>query len=104
MDEILFRDEVYAIQGAVFEVYKEIGTGFLEGVYQECLSREFDLRAIPYKAKPHLNLSYKNHPLSQTYQPDFVCYDKIIIELKATSEISGAHRAQILKLLEECRA
>lgn len=62
-EKILFKEESYAIQGAVFEVYREMGCGFLEGVYQECLAKEFKLRQIPFKSQVELMLNYKGEPL-----------------------------------------
>ena len=100
MTEVLYKDEVYAIQGAVFEVYRETGNGFLEAVYQECLAREFRLRSIPFVAQPELALSYKGEPLKQTYRIDFICYDRIIVELKAVKETAPAHQAQVLNSLK----
>lgn len=98
--DLLFRDEVYRIQGAVFEVNRAMGRGFLEGVYQECLALEFAKRKIPFREKPHLRLSYKGIELKQTYFPDFVCFEKIIVELKASREIVNEHRAQVLNYLK----
>lgn len=92
---ILYKEESYQIQGAIFEVYKTIGTGFLESVYQICLQKEFALRNIPYAEKPKIEISYKNERLPLTFRPDFVCFNKIIIEIKAVSEISDEHRAQL---------
>lgn len=97
---ILYQDETYAIQGAVFEVYRKMGCGFLEGVYQECLEKELTLRGIPFQAQRELTLYYKNEPLIQTYKPDLICYDKIIIELKAVKDVSPEHAAQILNYLQ----
>ena len=77
--DILYRDECYQIQGAVFEVYREMGCGFLEAVYQECLGKEFSKRGIPYIAHRELKLFYKGEPLRQIYIPDFVCHEIIII-------------------------
>ena len=99
-EELLFKDECYAIQGAVFDVYREMGCGFLEAVYQECLEREFRLRQLPYEAQKELVLSYKGEQLSQTYRPDFICYSKIIVELKAVKEIAPEHKAQLLNYLK----
>jgi len=79
--QILYKDECYAINGAIFEVYREMGCGFLEAVYQECLAKEFTLRGVPFVPQPELKLSYKQQPLTQVYRPDFVCFDKIIVEL-----------------------
>jgi len=99
-DSILYRDECYHIQGAVFEVYREMGCGFLEAVYQECLERELKRRNIPFVAQPILNLVYKGELLTQTYKPDLICFDSIIVELKAVSVISGEHQAQVLNYLK----
>ena len=99
MVELLFKDEVFAIQGAAFEVSREMGIGFLEGVYQECLEKEFTHRAIPYIRHPVLELSYKGAPLAQTYCPDFVCFEKVVIELKVARAINDAHRAQVFNYL-----
>ena len=98
--KILFKDECYAIQGAVFEVYREMGCGFLEAVYQECLNMEFEIRAIPFVAQSQLPLSYKDRPLTQKYIPDFICYDQVIIELKAVKETTPEHKAQLINYLK----
>jgi GxxExxY protein len=100
IDNILYKNECYQIQGAVFEVYREMGCGFLEAVYQECLVRELKLRNIPFVAQPTLKLGYKGEALCQTYKPDLICFDTIIVELKAISAISGEHRAQVLNYLK----
>ncbi len=98
--EILHREESYQLQGAVFEVYREMGCGFLEAVYQECLERELARRRIPFAARQELKLYYKGEALRQTYVPDFICYDSIIVELKALAATTGAHRAQVLNYLK----
>lgn len=98
--EFLFPQESYAIRGACFEVYKEMGPGFLEAVYQECLAKEFTRQNIPFVAKQQLSLQYKGEPLLQTYMPDFICYGKIIIEIKGTREVSPEHKAQLLNYLK----
>ena len=77
-----------------------MGIGFLEAVYQECLAIEFATRSIPFVALPALGLSYKGMPLRQTYQPDFVCFDQIVIELKAVREIAPEHRAHLINYLK----
>jgi len=97
---LLFREECYVIQGAVFEVYHEMGCGFLESVYQECLEREFRLRGIPFLAQQELRLFYKGEELKQCYKPDQICYDRIIIELKALRDLTGEHRSQVLNYLK----
>ena len=99
MTELLYKDEVYAIQGAVFEVYREMGAGFLESVYQECLEKEFTANKIPFVSQQELTLNYKREALSQTYKPDLICYEKIIIEIKATKTIAPEHKAQLMNYL-----
>jgi GxxExxY protein len=99
-ENILFKDECYAIQGAVFEVYREMGCGFLEAVYQECLEKELAVRSIPYVSQQELRLNYKGESLRQTYKPDLICYGNIIVELKALSSTTGDHKAQVLNYLK----
>ncbi len=99
MDRILYRDESYKIIGACFEVYKAMGPGFLEAVYQECLAKEFTMLEIPFTQLQLLKLTYKGMPLNQTYQADFLCYDKIIIEIKSVKQIADEHRAQTINYL-----
>lgn len=98
--DVLYREESYSILGACFEVYKEKGCGFLESVYQECLSIEFELQHIPFIAQHPLSLSYKDRPLQQMYLPDFICFDKIIVEIKAVSTLDDIHRAQVHNYLK----
>ena len=100
MVEIFYQAESYRIMGACFEVYKEKGNGFLELVYQECLELELDLQSIPSVARPRLDVKYKGRPLSRTFEPDFICYDKIIMELKAVSQLADEHRAQVHNYLK----
>ena len=92
---IVYQEESYAIMGACFEVYREKGCGFLEAVYQECLEIEFGLQHLPFRAQVPLPLAYKGRPLKQQYLPDFICYDKIVLELKAVSQLADEHRAQV---------
>lgn len=99
-EKILYRTESYSIQGAVFDVYREMGCGFLETVYQECLEKELFRRNIPFHAQPELCLNYKGELLKQTYRPDFICHEKIILELKAVKEIAPEHQAQIMNYLK----
>ena len=69
-------------------------------MYQECLALEFRARGIPFRAKPSLKLSYKGVILEQTYAPDFICFDSVIIELKAVRELAPEHRAQLCNYLK----
>ena len=95
MSEIIYPEESYKIMGACFEVYKEKGCGFLEAVFQGCLEFELTDRHIPFVAQPSLTLEYKGRRLKQTYAPDFVCFGKIIVEIKAVSALNDEHRAQV---------
>ena len=97
---LLYKEECYAIQGAIYEVYREMGCGFLEAVYQECLEKELIRRCIPFQSQVELVLTYKGNRLNQTYKPDFVCYEKIIMELKTVREVDNSHRAQVLNYLK----
>lgn len=99
-EKILFKDEVYAIQGAIFDVYREMGCGFLEAVYQECLEKELRQRKIPFASQQELCLVYKGQPLNQRYKLDLICFDKIIIELKAVSKLANEHKAQLSNYLK----
>lgn len=98
--DIWYREECYQIQGAVFEVYREMGCGFLEAVYQECMEKEFSRQGIPFLARQELKLCYKGEQLRQTYIPDFICNAAIIVELKALSVTTGEHKAQVLNYLK----
>jgi GxxExxY protein len=97
---LLLEEETFRIRGAVFEVSRCLGTGFLEAVYQEALSLEFGAQDIPFVATPALGITYKGMLLSQTYRPDFVCFERIIVELKAVQAVAPEHRAQLLNYLK----
>ena len=100
MADILFKDESYKIVGACFEVYNQKGFGFTEPIYHECLSNEFSMQNIPFVSQSELLLSYKDVVLfEQKFRPDFICYEKIIVEIKSVSALTDAHRAQILNYL-----
>jgi GxxExxY protein len=97
---LLYKDESYKIIGSCFEVYREQGCGFLEAVYQECLEIELRLQGVPYVARKPLALEYKKCPLRSTYEPDFICYDKIVLEIKAVSDLTDEHKAQVFNYLK----
>ena len=96
---LIYNNESYAINGAAMEVYNTLGHGFLESVYQESLELEFKKRNIPYEREKELTVSYKGEVLKQTYKADFVCHGKIVVELKAVSELTDAHRSQVFNYL-----
>ena len=98
--EILFKDESYKIVGACFELYREKGCGFLESVYQECMEIELRLQGIPFIPQKPLALEYKGCPLRSKYEPDFICYDKIVLELKAVIELTDEHLAKVQNYLK----
>ena len=100
MSNLFYRDESYKIRGALFAVHNELGCGFLERVYQDALEVEFRLRNIPYEREKAIQIVYKGEPLGEPYRADFVCYGKVIIELKSVSEILDVHRAQIINYLK----
>ena len=93
--DLIYADEVYAIQGAIYEVYKNVGTGFLESVYQECLEIELGQRGIPFEAQKEIDISYKGVTLAQKYRADIVCYEKTILELKAVKQLLPEHHVQL---------
>ena len=95
------RDKkTYAIIGAAMEVHKELGDWFLEAVYQEALEREFIYQGIPYKSQPPVRIKYKGEPLKKKYEPDFLCYDQIIVEIKAMDKLTSNEHAQIINYLK----
>ena len=100
---LLHAEETFRIRGAVFQVHNTLGSGFLEAVYQECLSLEFGDRGIPFRAQQPLAILYGDRRLRQTYVPDFICFDKIIVELKVAREIAPEHRAQMINYLNATR-
>jgi len=93
--DVLYKEECYSMMGACIEVYKEKGCGFVEQVYQECLSLELTIQGIPFAEQIELALEYKGRPLKQFYKPDFICFDQIIVEIKAVSKLADEHRAQL---------
>lgn len=100
MAELLLKDEVFAVVGAAMEVYFQLGPGFLEPVYQEALEMELRNRQIPYEAQKRLRIIYKGQPLNREYVADLVCYNQIIVELKALVGLSGKEIAQLINYLK----
>ena len=97
---LLLKEEVYEIIGCAMEVHSQLGNGFLESVYQEAMSIEMTHCQIPFVKEKRLIITYKGIELAKYYCADFVCYDKIIVELKALSEITTEHDAQIINYLK----
>ncbi len=89
----------YAMIGAAMEVDRELGPGFLEGVYQDALEIEFQLRGIPYVREKGISISYKGQPLQHLYRADFICYDAVLVETKALKQLNSADVSQILNYL-----
>lgn len=100
MPELIHKAESYCIVGACFEVYNQMGCGFLEAVYQECLEIEFAECGVSFVAQQQLRLRYKERHLKAVYVPDFICFAAIIVELKAISELTDQHRAQVHNYLK----
>ena len=98
--EIYFKEESYEIIGAAMQVYYVLGPGFVEAVYQEALEKEFLKRGIPYEREKEIDLYYDGELMDIKFRPDFVCYDNIIVELKAVSELDDINRAQIFNYLK----
>jgi len=98
-DEFPLKDETYRILGACFEVYNEMGCGFLEPVYQECLEKELEIQEIPFERQAILELEYKGHLLEKKYQPDLICFGTVIVEIKAVSRLASEHQSQVLNYM-----
>lgn len=94
------EEETYKIRGCLLNVYNRLGCGFLEKVYQEALEMELQLANIPYCREKKLNIYYRGIQMKQEYIADFVCFDNIIVELKAVSELTDLHRAQVFNYLK----
>ena len=97
--ELFCKEESGKILKACFEVHNELGNGFLESVYQEALELEFKDKKIPYEREKLLPIMYKGRVLNKEYYADFVCYDSIVVELKAVANLVKAHKAQVLNYL-----
>jgi GxxExxY protein len=100
MAELIYKDEVYAIIGAAMEVYNRLGPGFLEPVYQEALAIEMAHRAIPLKEQVEIKITYRDQPLKKTYVADYLCYDKVIVEIKAINSLTSREEAQTINYLK----
>ena len=97
--ELIFKEEVYAIIGAAMDVHRELGSGFLESVYQEATEIELDCRKIPFEAQKSIKIIYREM-LKKEFVADLICFEKIIVELKAQDSLSGREEAQVLNYLK----
>jgi GxxExxY protein len=102
-DDFPLHDETYEILGACFEVYNEMGCGYLESVYQECLEKELASCGIPFEAQQPIALAFKGQELQRTFSPDLLCFGKVIVELKAVRRLAAEHRAQLINYMKACR-
>ena len=98
--ELVYKNEAYKIVGAAMAVHRELGCGFLEAVYAEALEMELQSQNITYKREVPIGIEYKGKPLKKTYVADFICYNKIIIELKAVNYLESVHESQVLNYLK----
>ena len=96
---LLYENETEKILKACMNVFNELGNGFLEAVYQEALAIEFEIMNIPFKKEAKIEVYYKGNKLNKEYYADFICYDKIIVELKCVSRLVNANKAQVLNYL-----
>jgi GxxExxY protein len=99
-DHLIYKDECYEIVGCCMEVHKNLGCGFKEVVYQEALEREFIINALDYEREKRLKILYKGIFLKKEFAPDFVCFGKIVLELKAVSELTEIHQCQVFNYLK----
>jgi GxxExxY protein len=100
---ILYKYECYQVYHAVFKVHNQLGSGFLESVYQEALEIELKKENIPFEAQKMIKIYYDDKPLSQYYKADIICFDKILLELKAVTKINNEHKAQLMNYLTATR-
>ena len=99
-DKRLYKQEGYDLVGAAFEVYNELGQGFIEGVYQDALEVELELNELAFTAQPDLQVNYKGRDLKTRYRPDLFVEEGIVVELKAVSGLCDDHVAQLMNYLK----
>ena len=101
MKDLIENDpRAFAVIGAAMEVHKHLGCGFLEPVYQEALALEFARRDIPFRREIKLPVYYKGQLLATNYCADFICFDSVVVELKALAHMSGTEEAQVINYLK----
>ncbi len=103
MGDLVYPQESYKIFGAIYEVHKRLGIGLLERAYQEAFEKELKFQGIPYEREKRYDLYYRDEKMESFYIADFVCYGKIIVELKAVSELTDVHKAQVRNYLSITR-
>jgi GxxExxY protein len=99
-DHLIYKEECFQIVGCCMEVHRELGCGFKEAVYQEALEREFINNALDFVREKRLKIQYKGIVLKKDYSPDFVCFGKIVLELKAVNELTDIHQCQVFNYLK----
>ena len=99
-DKTLKDQETYKIIGSAMAVHNELGHGFLEAIYHEALEREFNMQGIPFSKEKKLPVYYKKYKLKNYYLADFICYDSVIVEIKALRRLSGNEEAQLINYLK----
>src|SRR5688572_8665107 len=100
MSELIYKDEVFAIVGAAIEVHRVLGSGFLEGVYQEAMEIEAVAKGIPFQSQRILQIQYKQYILKKEYIADRICFEKIIVEFKALDKLTGREESQVINYLK----
>lgn len=99
-NRLIYRDETYAVIGAALDVYYRLGSGFAEPVYQEALELELGLRRVPFAAQTKLHIRYKDFVLKKFYRADFVCFEKVIVEIKAQTSLTSVDMSQLLNYMK----
>ncbi len=100
MGKLLFEDETYKVIGACISVHKGLGVGFLESVYHEALEKEFEIQKVNFDSKKKLQVYYNDAPLKKYFVADFICFDKIVVEIKAASFLHKDTEAQTINYLK----
>ena len=98
--ELKYKELTHKIIGCAMEVHKELGPGFLEAIYQEALEIEFSMQNIPYKSQPKINSYYKKKRLKKFYKPDFLVFNKIVVEIKAEKKLTPIDEVQVINSLK----
>jgi GxxExxY protein len=103
-DGFLFKEECYQIIGCCMEVHNQLGGGFREAVYQEALELEFMEQDLPFEREKRMKIKYKGQVLKEKYFADFLCFNEVVIELKAVSELTNIHKGQLYNYLKALKS